>query len=438
MQRATRSHATEDRPLARRIGARLRAERLRAGLTQAALADGRYTKAYVSALENGIVKPSMAALNFFAGKLGVPVTRLMAEPDAQWTRVESDIRLASGDWQAAYDAYSDLLASDASSQRAELLRGLAEASSRLERGDEAVRAAAEAVALFEADGRRSDACWAMYWEASGLYELEQADEARRILRIILGRAAAGEPVDPDLHVRALIALGMIESRDDEPERALAVLEEARALVAGLDDRRRAAFLYSLALSYREIGDYEAAIGTAMQSLVHFRAAADELEVGSIENELGLVYLGLGSLGRAREHVGRARAAFERLDNRRWLGHVADTEAQIDLASGSTGLAGEHATEALRLARESGDRKAEISALVSLARTRRAQGKSADARASLEEAAAIARSHARRGLLQGVLAELADVLAEEGNLKGALAVSQEALAVARPRRTTQPD
>ena len=112
MARTTRSHATEDRPLARRIGARLRAERTRAGLTQAALADGRYTKAYVSALENGVVKPSMAALTFFAGKLGIPVTSLLAEPDRQWTRIDADVRLASGDWQGAYDAYTDLLAAD--------------------------------------------------------------------------------------------------------------------------------------------------------------------------------------------------------------------------------------------------------------------------------------------------------------------------------------
>ena len=40
------------------------------------LAGDRYTKAYVSALETGHSKPSMAALNFFADRLG---TELVAD-----------------------------------------------------------------------------------------------------------------------------------------------------------------------------------------------------------------------------------------------------------------------------------------------------------------------------------------------------------------------
>jgi tetratricopeptide (TPR) repeat protein len=433
MPKATRSHAVEDRPLARHIGSRLKAERTRAHLTQAALAEGRYTKAYVSALENGLVKPSMAALNFFAGRLGIPVTQLLEERDAIWTRVEADVRLAAGEWQAAHDAYTNLLEAANPASRAELLRGLAEASSRLDRGEEAIRAASEAVALFQAAGRRTDAAWAMYWEASGLYELEQSDEASRILRGMLDEVASGQVIEPDLHVRTLIALGMIESRDDEPERALAVLEEARSLVDGLDDRRRAAFLFSLALSYRELGDLEAAISTATRSLAHFRTAADELEAASIQNELALVYLALGNVERAREHASGSRVAFERLDNQRWLAHVADTEAQIELVSGSVDLAIERAETAIGLAREAGDRKAEISALVSLARGRRATGDAIAAVTLLEEAASLARTHARRALLRAVLGELSDVLAEQGELKRALAVSQEALGAGRTRR-----
>jgi DNA-binding XRE family transcriptional regulator len=65
-----RSHVEADRPLARQIGARLRRARLHASLTQAQLAEGRYTKAYVSALENGLVKPSMAACTSSRGASG--------------------------------------------------------------------------------------------------------------------------------------------------------------------------------------------------------------------------------------------------------------------------------------------------------------------------------------------------------------------------------
>ena len=41
-------------------------------MTQQQLAEGRYTKAYISALEQGHAKPSMAALDFIAGRLGLP------------------------------------------------------------------------------------------------------------------------------------------------------------------------------------------------------------------------------------------------------------------------------------------------------------------------------------------------------------------------------
>src|SRR2546428_3090538 len=146
MQRVARSHVEADRPLARRIGVRIRAERLQRGLTQAQLAEGRYTKAYVSALENGHIKPSMAALNFLAGRMGIPATTLIGDDGSRWSRLEADLRLASGDWQTAADAYSDLLASAPTSTavRAQLLKGLSEALCRMEHGAEAVRAASGA------------------------------------------------------------------------------------------------------------------------------------------------------------------------------------------------------------------------------------------------------------------------------------------------------
>src|SRR5215212_8090210 len=111
-------------PLAMRIGARLRTARHRAGLTQQQLAGERYTKAYVSALENALIKPSMVALDYLAERLGTTASRLMADEEPAWHRLDADLRLAAGDWQGALDAYEGLLetVSDAE-QRAELLRG---------------------------------------------------------------------------------------------------------------------------------------------------------------------------------------------------------------------------------------------------------------------------------------------------------------------------
>ena len=400
-------------------------------MTQSQLAEGRYTKAYVSALENGLAKPSLAALNFLADRLQVPVTKLMAAGEPAWTRLEADLRLAAGDWQQAVDAFHGLLDAGASDRaRPELLRALAEGYYRMEQGAECVRAASEATELFRRQGRGADAAWSTYWEAGGLYELEQSDGARELLQRLLDEIAHGLTVDPELSLRIPIALAMVESRDDQPERALGYLEQARSMVGLLDDRRRATFLYSLALSYHELGDLEAALTTGSQSLTHFRAAEAEREVASIENELALVFLALGRVDRAVEHVTAARTGFEKLENQRSLAHVLDTEARIALARGADDQAVALALDARRLADETGNRKAAISAALTLAQARRAKGDLDSAARILDEAAGIARTHGRRGQLQAVLGEWAEVKADQGDLRGAFDLSQEALRAGR--------
>lgn len=425
------SHAEADRPLAQRIGARLRRARTQAALTQAQLAEGRYTKAYVSALEHGLVKPSMAALNFFADRLQLPIERLLSDGEARWTRLEADIRLAAGDSQLAVDAFTELLDAEPPEHvRAELLLGLAEGLARTGKGDAAVRAASEAATLFRAQGRRAEAAWATYWEASGLHEMEQSDQSATLLSGLLEEIGAGLAVEPDLPVRALIALSGIASRDDEPERALGYLEQARSRLAELDDRRHAMFLHSLALSYRELGDFEAAISTGTQSLSRFKAAEADFETATIENELALVYLAIGSLDAARTHAAQAREYFVRRDDMRWLAHVTETEGQIALAGGSSDEAIALSTEALRLAEESGNRKAQISAGLTLARAQRACGDLDAAAATLETAVDLAEGYGRRGQLQTLLGEWSDVMAARGDLAQAYALSRRAIDIGR--------
>jgi tetratricopeptide (TPR) repeat protein len=425
------SFAEADRPLAQRTGARLKRARLDAGLTQAQLAAGRYTKAYVSALENGLAKPSMAALNFFAERLQMPLERLLADAEPAWTRLEADLRLAAGDWQAAVDAYQAILDTDPTEHvRAELQLGLAEGLYRLGRGREVVRVAAEAAATFGRRGRPAQAAWATYWMASGLYDMEQGDQASSALQGILDAIANGLEVEPDLPVRVLIALAVVASRDNRPESALAYLEQARARVDELDDRKHAVFLSSLAMSYRNLGDYEAAMTTGIQALTRFRAADADREAASLENELALVYLALGNLDGARRHAQQARSYFEAHADSRWLAHVTETEGSIALASGDAATAITAASGALELADGAGDLKASIDALLLLARSQRAAGDLAGAAASLEQAAARAEQADRRAQHQQVLGEWSDVMAELGDLSRAYELSRRALDVGR--------
>src|SRR3954447_20968826 len=106
--RTRRRVVVDHRDLARAIGARIRAARLAAHLTQQELAGDRYTKAYISALELGHAKPSMAALDYLAPRLGTTPDKLLTDHVSRWTRVDADLHLAAGRHAQAAEAYSDL------------------------------------------------------------------------------------------------------------------------------------------------------------------------------------------------------------------------------------------------------------------------------------------------------------------------------------------
>jgi transcriptional regulator with XRE-family HTH domain len=430
MPETTRRRVTvDDTPLARSIGARIRQARLQAGLTQQQLAGDRYTKAYVSALESGGSKPSMAALNYLATRLDVPATVLLAGETDRWSRLEGDVLLASGRWQEALDIYDRHLAeAPRGGARAELLRGRAEALARLDRGPEAATAGSEAAEIFDRLGREADAALARYWVANGEYLQGNAAEARRLIEAILAKVRAGLRVEPDFHLRLAIAQAAVETRDGEYDRALAYLSEVRGLAEKLDDRRRATYFFDLAHSYRETGDYEAAVRTGYSSLGLFAAMHADAETAALENDLALAFVKLGNLSRANEFVASARTRFEALGDTRWLAHIADTEAQIALAGSAFDQAAALAEQAIEGAELTGNQKALIDALVTRAQIRRRCGDCESADGDFSRAADLARASGSRGRIREVLGAWSEMLAESGNLHRAYDLTREALSV----------
>ena len=413
--------------LARSIGARIRSARLAAGLTQQQLATGRYTKAYVSALENGLSKPSMAALSFFAERLGLPIGRFLEDELEGWTRLQADLELAAGRWQRAVDAYEALLEQPSSvGSRAELLLGLAEGFAGLDRARDAVGAASTAAHLFASLGREAEEALSNYWLSCGQYQQGNTVEARALLDGILAKLRAGLRVEPDFQVRVLMALSSNASLDGEHAVALAYLEEIRGLSDGLDDRRRGVYLFDLAYSYRNTGDFEAAIRAGTAGLALFRAAQAEFEAASLQRDLALSYLALGHSNKADEAVRAAREFFERLGDRLWLSYVTDTEAQIKLANGEAGLAAELAARALELAEEISNDFAALGAMLTRARAHKAQGLNSEAMAIYERAAHLARREGKPTRIRLVLGEFAETLAEAGDHERAFVLMREAL------------
>jgi tetratricopeptide (TPR) repeat protein len=426
----TAARPTEhDAALARQIGTRIREARRRAGLTQQQLAADRYTKAYVSALETGIARPSMVALSFLSERLGLPPSHFLDEQTPAWTRLEVDMQLASGDWQKAADGYQALLADTLDDQvRAEVLRGQAEALVRLDRGREAVAAGAEAARIFSSLGRVSEEALSRYWLAYGLYLSDAEADARSMLQGLLERVRAGLKVEPEFEMRLLMALAAVESRTGNFAESLAHLEAARGMADDLDDRRRAMYLFNLAINYRETGDVEAAIRAGTQGLALLRAAGSSFESAQIENDLAMAYLAMGNVGRARELAAEARLEFEGAGDDRYLSAVLDTEARVALASGDGVQALDLARRAVTLAKQSGNRGVQLAAMLTEARVLRSAGDPVKAEKRYAEAAAIAREGQVASRLREVLREWAGLRADGGDHRGAYELTNEALTV----------
>jgi transcriptional regulator with XRE-family HTH domain len=418
-----------DAELAHRIGHRLREARQRAGLTQQQLAGDRYTKAYVSALETGIARPSMVALTYLAGRLNLPASHFLDPDHPAWNRLEVDMQLASGAWEAAAEGYAALLRRPAEpAARAELLRGRAEALARLDRGRDAIAAASEAIGIFEDLGRVADAALARYWLAYGFYEIDDSADARTQLEGLLDLVRSGLAVEPDFEVRLLMALAAVESREGEHARSLALLEQARGMATDLDDRRRATFLFNLAISYRETGDLEGAIRVGTQGMALYRAAGAKAESAAIANDLALAYLAIGRLDRAREFADEAQRQFEISGDDRFLSAVLETEAQIALADGRTAEATQLASRSRELAHQTGNVRAELAAMIVEARALRSGGDEEGAERRFQLAAEAARATGSRARVREVLREWAQLRAHRGDHRGAYELTSEALAV----------
>jgi transcriptional regulator with XRE-family HTH domain len=406
---------------------RIRTARLQRGWTQKELAGDRYTGSYISALENGLTRPSIAALQYLADRLGIPADAFIRDERPAWDRLHADLLLASEQWQEAADTYSNLLDGHLSeTERALALRGRAEAYCRLQRGRDALADASAAYPILVAAGLRVDAAYAAYWLAYAHYQLENTNEARALIQQVLAEVRAGLSVQSDFRLRLLVALANIEGLDGRHQQALAYLEEGRALAEDLDDRRRATYYFSLALGYSEAGDHEGALHAGRQALALYESAAADNEVASLMNTLAITHLQLGNLGRARTYAKDARRSAEQLGDDRLRSHVLDTEARIAASEGNVDQAIKDATESARLAEEAGYAWGRADALHTRARAHQASGNLADAEADYSQAAAILRQDGPHSRLRAVLRDWSELLVTQQRHAEAVVVLTEAL------------
>lgn len=406
--------------VARRVGQRILQARTRAKLTQKQLSEGRYTAAYISALERGLAKPSMAALTFLSERLGVSIPDLVAEEQPAAARLEADLLLASGQPQEALDRYDELLekAGEDRRNRAELLRGRSEALHRIGRGSEVIQPASESAELFTALGAPADAAWSRYWLAAAHYQEDNPAEARSILQQLLADERAGLEVAADFRFRLLMQLGNVEAWDGHSDRALTYMEEARTLLDDSSLRQRAGFLSGLALQYRRVGDLERSIRVGHESLALYQAADAEREEAALEVNMALAFIQLGNLGRASEHLAHARDITDRYHDVRLNGDVSEVEAQLALEHGDEPKARERAESAIEASTHGGSYLAAVGAHITLARVARRHLNWAAAEAEYELASKLLEDRRAQARRRDVFAEWAGLRTEAGDHAGA--------------------
>ena len=424
----------DDSALASRIGGRIRAARLAAGLTQQQLAAGRYTKAYISALEKGHAKPSMAALDFIAGRLGMPASRFLSE-DTRWSRIEADLLLAAGRWSEAVEAYADQLELRPDrAGRADALLGRVEALCRLDRGREAVGPAVEAVELLGALGRDSDAMLAGYWLAYANFQAGNAIEARSLL------LRTARPVPPVGRHGWAPTCGCGCSwrsagwprtwRTTRPRSRISRRPAPSARTSMTAAGRRCCRCWPRAVPRPVTWRAPSApVSTAWPCTARCEA---RLEAALLENNLAIAYLRVGNLARASEYAAGARRAARggSTTTARW--RTCSRPRPRSRSPAATRRARcRLAREALEHAAASDDQRAGSSSLLTIARAHAAAGDTDDA---LEGYARTVDALRRTGpvpRLRQALTDWADLLARLGRHREAFDLTREALQSATP-------
>jgi tetratricopeptide (TPR) repeat protein len=381
------------------LGARLRMLRRAAGLTQAELADGRFTKEYVSQIERGRTHPTRETVEWLAGRLEVDYELL----EYGWSRADAlriETALSEGERMLEERRYPEALqrfaaaseargfAAQLSQQRVRLLRGEAWAHIRLGELDAAMSRLDEAANLVVSPGF-GDTDRAEIVFLVGVVRCSQSRIPEAIVLLDEALVLAESSDVPSDQLRSDILQWRARchrlNRDwvaahEDAERALELAE------ASTDMRRIADALFQASMVAQRDGRWVLARSHAERSLELFEQLGDRATVGRLLNNLaGLNHL-LGRSERAVELLREAFAIFLELDLGVEAGYACSSLAEILVEEGASEEAEELARRALSLLGGRRDHVQEIgTAELALARALTAQGRLEEAQAWAEQA-----------------------------------------------------
>jgi transcriptional regulator with XRE-family HTH domain len=320
------------------LGARIRAARVAAGLTQTELGGPDVTVSYVSRIESGARRPDARVLEAFASRLGVSVDELLTEPVSEDERTALlavdyvELSLELGEAQDAL-TQADRLLADAETpaylrERVMFLRGRAlEALGRLE---DATDAFEQVRAAYPEGGLALQCAMALsrcYREAGDLGRAISAGETALAAYAERGLAGGDEAVQLTVtvaaayHERGDVAYAVRLCRE-----AAAVAEESGS------PRSRAAAYWNASVMEMEKGAVASAVTLASKALALLGEETDVRSLGGLRSLLGIMQLqldppeladALSNLTAAREQLAQSGSGqAERLRNEVALAEAA--------------------------------------------------------------------------------------------------------------------
>jgi tetratricopeptide (TPR) repeat protein len=421
----------------------MREARTAAGLSQAELGAPYFTRAHVSAIELGKIRPAMRSLEHMANRLGRPPSYFLDDAEAESARRERELEMTAIGGLLTLGGAAEAL------RRAEKLLdpgglGVREtcqlrlyagsALNLLHRGREAVKALTVAQRVAAELGDEALLRAADYQLAVATRIAGNPRGAREMLEALLRRIESAKPPDRLLQLRILITLGGCAQDLGEPQAATTYYDRALAWSTEIGDLARITFIHQgLGNVYRTLGDHDAAAGHYQKALASAELGKDLVAVLIMHNALAVLSADAGRIASAYEHVARAIEIARVSGPAAYLAHTYVTRAEVALKAKDAALARSSAEDAIRSVGERGAEadKATAGATIVLAELDLRDGDVPRAERRMREVAGMYRTIGANAELGDVYMRLSRVAKKRGDLRAAERYAAQAYEATKP-------
>jgi tetratricopeptide (TPR) repeat protein len=348
--RTRQRRAAPESPALKQLGQRLREARAAAGLSQAQLGAPYYTRAHVSAIELGKIRPAMKSLEHMAGKLGKPASYFMADRQLEEQRGERAVAMAranqltaEGKAAEAIEILTTLLEQEQTRlERAEVLRALGRAYWEGGHGAKSASVLQEALDIYRSNSNVELIARTRAQLGMALQLLMSYAEAAEHFSEALRAMARGELLDPVLKVHVLHNLGLTFFQRNEFSLALEHFERAENEGADIGDPKWLASLFgAIGMSFHQLKDYDAALAYLGKSEALFESIRNRSRVAQIRFQRARSLLAVGHQGKAMETFREAERLASAAENpvlETWIAMTASL-AQVEAGEEAAGIAG---------------------------------------------------------------------------------------------------